>query len=124
MVGVHGVYDVWLYAAAGKVMVVVGVGSKRYTGCNERLKRDSGGQNSTGEGRLLVVEEQTWCVSVKVEGRSSVSWMSCTSLETSMREEEKLNHASKRVWENGAYSPNSYYKPTKIPPNNVEKDTA
>ena len=129
MVGVHDVCYVWPCAADDETMVEAGVGveSKRCTGCNGRLKRGSEGRNNTGEGRLLVVGGQPLCVTVKAKSRSSpVSWMSCASSSgTLMRGEENLNHASKRVWDNGAYHPASYYKyskPSQKYPKNPEKN--
>ena len=58
MAGVHGGSDVGSFAVDGGAMAEVG--GERYTGCSGRLKRGSGGQSNTGEGHLLVVEEQTW----------------------------------------------------------------
>ena len=63
---VHDVYDASICAAddevsvGAEVGVEVGaeVGNGRYTGCSARLKRDSGEQSNTVEGRLLVAEER------------------------------------------------------------------
>ena len=59
MVGVHDESDALSYAVDGGMMVEVEVGSRWCTGCSGRLKRGSGIQHNIGEGRLLVVDDQT-----------------------------------------------------------------
>lgn len=65
MVGVPCVSDASPYAVDGgmsgmaAVEVEVEVGNKWCIGCIGRLKRGSEGQNNIGEGRLLVLDDQT-----------------------------------------------------------------
>lgn len=62
MVGVHDGCDAWPWSGDDKVMAEVEAGGKRCIGCigcSEKSKRGSGGRSNTGEGHLLVVEEQT-----------------------------------------------------------------
>jgi hypothetical protein len=59
-VGVHGVYDASSCDVGDVVLVEVEVGSRRYIACTGTSKRGSGALSNTGEGRLLVAEEQPW----------------------------------------------------------------
>lgn len=129
MVGVHGVHDVWPWTADNEAKVEVGVEieSKRYTGCSGKLKRGSGGRNNTGEGHLLVVEEQTWRISVKVKRRSSlVLRMSCSSSGTVNEGRRKVEPrprsacGRRRLFSNPLFI--SPLNPPKSPQKNTEKD--
>lgn len=65
MVGEPCVSDASPYAVDGgmsgmaAVEVEIEVGNKWCIGCTGRLKRGSEGQNNIGEGRLLVLDDQT-----------------------------------------------------------------
>lgn len=97
--GAHGVYDASSCDVGDVVLVEVEVGSRRYIACTGMSKRGSGALSNTGEGRLLVAEEQPW----RGVYRSQASVVGVGSVvdvvlvvagrQRKRGEEEKLNHA-------------------------------